>query len=306
MLTSNGLRQRSDLLQSIRTFFFDSGYIEVDTPVCLPALLPESHLIPFAGNGWFLQTSPELCMKRLLARGCTRIFQICHCFRQEESGRLHQPEFTMLEWYHHGQDYAYLMRQCEALLGHLNRTVPHLPGFEGTDRLCWNDCSISLAPPWERLTVAEAFRHYAGVEVDWALSKGMFDEILVTQIEPCLGRECPVFLYEYPVELGSLARGCRDNPKVAERFELYMAGVELANGFSELVDVEEQRRRFAVEIEKLRLEGQEAAMPEAFLADLGKIDEAAGIALGLDRLGMLLLGRSSINEAMPFIFEELK
>lgn len=306
MLTPDGLRQRSDLLQAIRTFFYESGYIEVDTPVCLPVLLPEAHLIPFAGHGWFLQTSPELCMKLLLARGCSKIFQVCHCFRQEESGRLHQPEFTMLEWYHRGQDYEHLMRQCEALLCHLNRTVPHLPGFDTAGHLCWHDYKISLRPPWERLTVAEAFRRHAGVEVDWALANGMFDEILVTRIEPCLGQERPVFLYDYPIELGSLARSRQDNPNVAERFELYMAGVELANGFSELVEVEEQRRRFAAEIEKLRIKGRETAMPEAFLADLGKIGEAAGIALGLDRLSMLLLRSSSINEAMSFISEELK
>ncbi|MBM9537242.1 EF-P lysine aminoacylase EpmA [Desulfobulbus alkaliphilus] len=306
MLTANGLRQRSEVLQAIRAFFFANGYIEVDTPVRLPVLLPESHLIPFTGHGWFLQTSPELCMKRLLARGCTRIFQICHCFRQEESGRLHQPEFNMLEWYQRGENYEYLMGQCEALLCHLHRTLPHLPGFASPGFLCWNNCRISLTPPWERLTVAEAFRRYADVEVDWALARGLFDEILVTRIEGHLGRDRPVFLCDYPIELGSLARGCRDNPTVAERFELYVAGVELANGFSELVDVEEQRQRFAGEIEKLRMEGREAVMPEAFMADLEKIGAAAGIALGLDRLVMLLLRSPSISEAIPFIFEELQ
>ena len=305
MLTPHGLRQRSDLLQAIRRFFIGKGYIEVDTPVCLPALLPESHLIPFAGQGWFLQTSPELCMKRLLARGCTQIFQICHCFRQEESGRLHQPEFTMLEWYHCGQNYWHLMRECEALLGALQRTVPHLPGFDSAGRLCWRGCTISLEAPWERLTVADAFRKYANVEVGWALEQGLFDEILVTRIEAHLGRERPVFLYDYPVELGSLARSRHDNPMIAERFELYIAGVELANGFSELVDAVEQRQRFAVEIEKLRIKGRAAVMPEAFLADLEMIKEAAGIALGLERLIMLLTGSSSIAAAMPFIFEEL-
>ena len=116
MLTPEGLRQRSDLLRAIRLYFFERDYIEVDTPLRLPVLIPESNLVPFASEDCFLHTSPELCMKRLLARGCSRIFQICHCFRKEEHGRLHQSEFTLLEWYHKGWNYFDLMGQCEELL----------------------------------------------------------------------------------------------------------------------------------------------------------------------------------------------
>ncbi|MBV5317131.1 MAG: EF-P lysine aminoacylase GenX [Desulfobulbaceae bacterium] len=305
MLTPQGLQQRSDLLQAIRSFFFEGGYMEVDTPLRLPVLLPESNIVPFASEDWYLHTSPELCMKRLLARGCSQIFQICHCFRKEESGRIHQPEFTMLEWYHKGWGYFDLMRECEALLALLCRLLPQMPGLSSEGTLSWRECRISLCQPWDRLTVAAAFRQHAGVEVDEVLKLGIFDEVLVTAVEPKLGRERPVFLYDYPVALGSLARCRPNNRQVAERFELYIGGVELANGFSELVDPEEQRHRFSLEIERLRGEGKDAAMPETFLADLALVGETAGIALGFDRLFMLLMGYSSLAEAMPFIIEEL-
>jgi lysyl-tRNA synthetase class 2 len=137
------------------------------------------------------------------------------------------------------------------------------------------------------------------------LAHGSFDEVLVSTVEPHLGQERPVFLYDYPVELGSLARRDPKNPKVAQRFELYIAGLELANGFSELVDPQEQRHRFSLEIERLQAAGKDAVMPEKFLVDLASVGETAGIALGLDRLLMLLMGRTSIGAAMPFIFEEL-
>ena len=305
MLTPEGLRQRSNLLQAIRSFFLERDYIEVDTPLRLPVLIPESNLIPFSSEDCFLHTSPELCMKRLLARGCTRIFQICHCFRKEEHGRLHQSEFTMLEWYHKGWDYFDLMRQCEALICTLGRQWSHVSESAPVHYLSWRDCRVTLTPPWDRLTVAEAFQRYAGREVGAVLRAGNFDEILVTEIEPHLGRERPVFLYDFPVELGSLARRSHRNPAVAERFELYIAGVELANGFSELIDPQEQRHRFALEQATLRAAGREVLLPEKFLAELRLVGETAGIALGVDRLCMLLMGSPDIATVTPFIFEEL-
>lgn len=305
MLTPQGLRQRSDLLQAIRSFFLERDYIEVDTPLRLPILIPESNLVPFASEDWFLHTSPELCMKRLLARGCNRIFQICHCFRKEEQGRLHQTEFTMLEWYHKGWNYFDLMQQCEELIRDLARRCAMIFGLSQADMLQWRDCTIALAPPWERLTVHEAFRRFAGKEVGEVLRAGNFDEILVTQIEPNLGRERPVFLYDYPVELGSLARRSLQDPTVAERFELYIAGVEIANGFSELVDPEEQRERFVKELDTLQSVGKHGALPEKFLAELHLIGKAAGIALGIDRLCMMLMGCPDVRSAAPFFFKDL-
>lgn len=305
MITPQGLQQRSKLLQATRSFFIERAYVEVDTPLRLPVLLPESNIVPFTSENWLLHTSPELCMKRLLARGCAQIFQICHCFRKEESGRLHQSEFTMLEWYHTGWDYFDLMQECEALIASLSRIVPRMPGFEREGKLCWRGRQVSLTPPWDRLTVAEAFRQHAGIDVDEVLARGIFDEVLVTEVEPHLGQERPVFLYDYPVELGSLARCNAKNPQVAERFELYIAGLELANGFSELVDPLEQRHRFSVEIERLHAVGKDAAMPEKFLTDLASVGATAGIALGLDRLFMLLMGSDSITGVMSFVSEEL-
>lgn len=306
MLTPEGLRQRSQLLQAVRRFFLERDYIEVDTPLRLPVLIPEANLIPFSSEDCFLHTSPELCMKRLLARGCERIFQICHCFRKEEHGRLHQSEFTMLEWYQKGWGYKDLMRQCEELFAALLRQCPDLPGVLDAGTIGWRGVSLSLAPPWDRLTVAEAFWRYAGVDVDAALRTDQFDELLVTAIEPHLGRERPVFLYDYPVERGSLARRSQNNPQVAERFELYVAGVELANGFSELVEPEEQRIRFEEEVRLIQSTGRQGArIPHTLLAELSQIGTAAGIALGVDRLCMLFMGAAEIATALPFIFEEL-
>lgn len=303
MLTPQGLRQRSNLLQAIRSFFLQRAYIEVDTPLRLPVLIPEANLIPFASEECFLQTSPELCMKRLLARGCTQIFQICHCFRKEELGRLHQSEFTMLEWYHKGWNYFDLMEECEQLVASLTSRVVDVTTAMDGDSLCWRGNRVSMALPWDRLTVAEAFQRYAGVDVHSTLEQGTFDEVLTMAVEPHLGQERPVFLHDYPVALGSLARRSPADPGVAERFELYVAGVELANGFSELVDPEEQRQRFKQEIDAIRGQGRMAAMPEKFLADLELLGETAGIALGVDRLCMLLTGRDALAPAI--IFSEL-
>lgn len=300
MLSPQGLRRRSQLLQATRSFFYERSYVEVDTPLRLAVLIPESTIVPFASEEALLHTSPELCMKRLLARGADRLFQLCHCFRREERGRLHEPEFTLLEWYRQGWDYRDLMVECEALVCALARQFAHWSGLGEDGRLVHQGCRVSLQPPWQRLTVAEAFVRHAGVEVAEALAWGRYEEILVEKVEPNLGREKPVFLCDYPVELAALARRSPCDPRVAERFELYIAGMELANGFSELCDSGEQRQRFVVEIEKIRAQGREAVMPEAFLADLDLIGEAAGVAMGFDRLALLLMGSRQLTDVLPF------
>lgn len=306
MLTPEGLRQRSRLLQAMRSFFYERAYIEVDTPVRLPVLIPESTITPFTSEDCLLQTSPELCMKRLLARGCERIFQVCHCFRKEENGRLHQSEFTMLEWYHKGWGYHALMEECEALICVLADMFSVVEGEGNAERsLVYRGQRVDLARPWERLSVADAFQKYAGVVVGDVLRDDTFDEVLVDAVEPHLGQAQPTFLYDYPAELGSLARRRLDKPELAERFELYIGGVEIANGFSELSDAKEQRQRFFHELEVIGRSGGNASMPEKFLAELPAMGECAGIALGVDRLFMLLLGLQRVPEAVPFIFEEL-
>jgi len=305
VLSPGGLRQRSELLQAIRSFFYEQGYLEVDTPIRLPVLIPESHILPFSSEGWFLHTSPEICMKRLLAAGNEQLFQISRCFRKEEVGRLHQSEFSMVEWYHKGWSYLELMEECERFISAAVASGIPFTGIAG-GKLLREGRSIPLAPPWERITVAEVFQDYAGISAREAVMRGDFDELLVTLIEPRLGWERPVFLYDYPVELGSLARRKTGNKYVAERFELYIAGIELANGFSELVDPVEQRERFVREIDYIsKMDRYAAAMPEKFLDDLGRMGMAAGVSLGLDRLFMLLCGLRSVAEAVCFGEEDL-
>ena len=296
---------RSTFFRAIRDFFHAAGYLEVDTPIRLPCLIPEAEILPFASEDWWLQTSPELCMKRLLASGAPQLFQICHCFRKGEQGCLHQPEFTMLEWYHAGWDYQRLMQEVEELLGALLQDCRDFPAVRFPGALLRDGQTISLAMPWQRLSVEEAFRRHAGISPHEALQTGRFDEILVTEVEPRLGWQTPAFLYDYPVELASLARKKEDAPHLAERFELYIGGVELANGFSELIDPAEQRKRFGIEREKIRQQGRDPGpMPEAFLDDLSLLDTTAGIALGLDRLLMLFIGASSLVDIQSIRLED--
>ena len=297
MLSLEGLVQRSLMMQRARDFFRHRKYIEVDTPIRLPVLIPEAEIFPLASEAWFLQTSPELCMKRLLAQGCSQIFQICPCFRKGERGRLHQEEFTMLEWYHTGWSYLELMKECEQMIQQV----------AGKDSIYRSGKEISLRAPWQRLTVNDAFRRYAGISADEAVRTGAFDLLLVEKVEPELGWEAPVFLYDYPIALASLARPKPGSPEMAERFELYIGGVELANGFSELTDPVAQRRRFKEEIDKVALDSCDntGKMPEKFLAALEELPDCAGIALGLDRLFMLLLERDCLAEVLPFSEEDL-
>ncbi len=290
------LEQRARIVQTIRAFFVARHYLEVETPHLLPGNAPEAHIDPVAAAGGFLHTSPELCMKRLLAAGYQRLFQLCRCWRAGERGSRHLPEYTMLEWYRAGSDYHTLMAECESLL----------TALAPAGHLSWQGQAIDLAPPWERLTVRQAFARHANVDLDRALADGSFDEVIALQIEPHLGREKPTFLIEYPAACAALARTKPGDPTVAERFELYVAGLELANAFSELTDPKEQRRRFVQEEARRRTAGKMAsAMPEKFLAELGKLESAAGIALGVDRLVMLLTDATAIDEVVAFTPEDL-
>ncbi|ORJ59863.1 EF-P lysine aminoacylase GenX [Geothermobacter hydrogeniphilus] len=290
------LMQRARILQAIRAFFITDDFLEVETPQRLPGNAPEMHIDAEPSGPWFLQTSPELCMKRLLAAGCPRLFQISRCWRQGERGRRHLPEFTLLEWYRGGADYHALMEDCRKLLSHL------VPG----GRLQWQGREIDLSSEWQRLTVDEAFRRYAGCSCLEALEQDRFDQLLVEKVEPCLGLETPTLLCDYPLPLGALARRKPDDPRWAERFELYVAGIELANGFSELCDPVEQVRRFAAEEEARRQAGKPPyPVPTRFLRELGRLESAAGIALGIDRLVMLLTDKEDIAEVVAFPPEDL-
>lgn len=297
---NKALHQRARLLQEIRKFFVEEGYLEVETPHRIPAPPPESHIDPVPSDTWFLHTSPELCMKRMMAAGYEKIFQICRCWRERERGKLHLPEFTLLEWYHAGGDYRSLMGQCEELIGSVARAVGlgQKVVFRGRD--------IDLSKPWERISVNEAFRCYARTSVLEALEKDLFDEIMVQDIEPNLGIGKPTFIYDYPAQRGALARLRKEDQTVAERFELYIGGLEVANGFSELVDSEEQTKRFQAENENRQSKGKPVyLMPEKFLAELDEMPPSAGIALGVDRLTMVFLDSERIDEVVAFTPEEL-
>jgi elongation factor P--(R)-beta-lysine ligase len=307
MLSLLELHMRAAFLRLVRSFFAGLGFLEVDTPLRQPVIIPERNIVPLQSGHWFLQASPELCMKRLLAAGCEKIFQICPCFRAGERGSLHLEEFTMLEWYRTGADYYDLMADCEAFLRYIDENFrmefsDHRPlstsVFYGAE-------AIDLTGAWERLTVAEAFSRYSPVTLEQALEKDRFEELLVENIEPHLGMGSPLFLCDYPAPLGSLAKLKSDNPEVAERFELYLAGIELANGFSELTDGCEQRQRFNDELKYIHENGGKGGIPEHFLHALDNLDRAAGIAFGLDRLLMLMLGKNTLAEAVTFAPSDL-
>lgn len=299
MLDPRGLELRCHLFRAIRAYFQKEHFIEVDTPVRQPVLIPESHILPIPSGSWFLQTSPELCMKRLLARGCANIMQICQCFRGDEHGRRHLEEFTMLEWYRVDCDYHDIMHDCQnmlrSVLEDLRRTVA---GAEIIDGSCLGETPVDDA--WEKLTVADAFARYSPISLADALLADNFDQILVDYIEPNLGVVRPTFLYDYPAPCASLARLKESDKSVAERFELYIGGVELANGFSELTDAREQRARLAEELSRIEPARGPSVMPELFLEDLAELDTAAGIAFGVDRLLMLLMSADSIQEVVSF------
>jgi lysyl-tRNA synthetase class 2 len=294
------LQQRAQILQAIRNFFVVQGYLEVETPHRIPAPAPESHIDAVPSGTWFLHTSPELCMKRMLAAGYEKIFQICRVWRDRERGSQHIPEFTLLEWYRVNCDYKSLMEECETLIQSVSACIDL-----GREVLFHNQ-EIDLTAPWQRISVEEAFDQYAQNSMSEALERDLFDEIMVKEIEPNLGIGRPTFLYDYPVERGSLARLKKDDPSVAERFELYMGGLELANGFSELIDAAEQRRRFQKENEVRRsLAKPIYAVPENFLGELTDMPPSAGIAMGVDRLVMVFLDAPLIDEVVAFTPEEL-
>jgi lysyl-tRNA synthetase class 2 len=294
------LKIRSLVIQAIRDFFTENRFLEIETPIRCPGIIPEAQIDPMTSDGYFLQASPELCMKRMLSKGLDKIFQICKCFRKNERGALHLPEMTLLEWYAADGTYLDLMDQCQGLIrfiaARLNRG--HQIKYQGRQ--------IQLEGSWEKLAVEEAFDRYTDTCLNLALKENRFDEIMGFEIEPCLGNSRPVFLHDYPCCLASLAKLLPDNPLAAQRFEFYMAGIELANGFTELTDPVEQRHRFERE-NRIRISRGKTAvpLPEKFLEDLTTMPDAAGIALGVDRLVMIFCDTPSIDDVVAFTPENL-
>jgi lysyl-tRNA synthetase class 2 len=294
------LHLRGRILQAIRAFFNAHDYLEVETPNRIPAPAPEAHIDAQPSGGWYLHPSPELCMKRLVAAGYPRIFQICKCYRRGERGRRHLPEMTLLEWYTTGADYGDMMTQCEELI----RSAARASGFD--DFLTYQGRRIELAAPWPRITVADAFERLASISLSQALTEGRFDEVVAVELEPQLGIRRPVFVTDYPAEFGALARRKSDDRRWAERFELYIGGLEICNAFSELIDAGEQRLRFEWEQNLRRYAAKTVyPMPEKFLRALADMPAAAGNALGIDRLTMLFADADEIDAVVAFTPEEL-
>ncbi|PTM97256.1 EF-P lysine aminoacylase EpmA [Mycoplana dimorpha] len=322
------LLARNRIQVALRGYFAERDFIEVDTATLQASPGNEAHLHAFrteaighsgAVTPLYLHTSPEFACKKLLSAGERRIACFAHVYRNRERGPLHHPEFTMLEWYRAHEGYDALMDDCAAILALAARTT-------GTSRLIYRggECDPFAAP--ERLTVADAFMRYAALDLlatirpdgstdrdalahamvagglrvaaddTWA---DLFSRVLVERVEPNLGFGRATILCEYPVAEAALARPAPNDPRVAERFELYACGVELANAFGELTDAAEQRQRFGLEMaEKQRVYGEIYPLDEDFLAALEIMPEASGIALGFDRLVMLATGAARIDQVI--------
>ena len=302
-MKSDPLWLRAQIIRAIRYFFWDRGFLEVETPLLIPANAPEAHINPLITlPSWQLQTSPEICMKRLLCKGRQRLFQISHCWRAGERGSRHLSEFTMLEWYRADSDYLALMVDCEDLLQHVAAVCM-------ADNPVYIHKSQIIDPfrSWMRITLQEAFLRFGQVDVWDCIQNREYEEVLTAVVETALTKfDSPVILMDYPAELASLARTKQGNPALTERFELYVGGLELANGFSELNDPIEQRRRFE-EANRARSDAGQAVLPlpEPFLNSLEMMPKSAGIAMGVDRLVMLATGVNSIDEVVAFKPEEL-
>lgn len=287
------LKTRSLVVQAIRDFFVQTGYLEVETPLRCPSVIPEAHIEPLLSETFFLQASPEMCMKRLLSEGFDKIFQICKSFRKDERGEHHLPEFTLLEWYTSGHTYLELMDQCFELVNFLadRLNLSKVMTYQGK--------IIHLSDPWPKIRVMEAFEKYSDIPLETALEKDLFEEIVSFKVEPKLGNSSPTFLCDYPAQLASLAKILPDEPDYAQRFEMYIAGLEIANGFTELVDPDEQKKRFQKENSIRESFGRPPLpMPDRFLKDLEAMPEAAGIALGLDRLVMFFCDTPHIGDVI--------
>ncbi|MGV7032972.1 EF-P lysine aminoacylase EpmA [Methylobacterium symbioticum] len=323
-----GLLARNRITAAMRAYFAASGFVEAETAYLQISPGNEAHLSAFgteaigpdgARSPLYLHTSPEFACKTLLAAGETHLFSLARVFRNRERGPLHHPEFTMLEWYRVGVPYTALMTDCASLIRLAAETA-------GTSRLVWRGRSCDPFAEPERLSVAEAVSRYAGFDLLATVSSNgatdrdalaeavartdlrvapddtwadLFSRVLVAKVEPRLGLGRPTILCEYPVSEAALARPSLADPRVAERFELYACGVELANAFGELTDPAEQRRRFEAEMaEKGRVYGEAYPIDEEFLRALAVMPEASGCALGFDRLVMLAIGARRIEDVL--------
>ncbi|WP_027572325.1 EF-P lysine aminoacylase EpmA [Bradyrhizobium sp. WSM1743] len=320
------LKARAAVTGALRGFFAEQGFVEVETSVLQVSPGNETHLHaprteimrPDGSRAnRYLRTSPEFACKKLLAAGETRIFEFARVFRDRERGDLHLPEFTMLEWYRAGAPYDTIMADCVVVIARAAQAT-------GIGTFSFRGRTADPFAEPELLTVAGAFEHFAGIDLLSTISGGegnraalaaaargkvrvadddtwsdIFSKVLVEHVEPHLGQGRLTILFEYPSPEAALARVKADDPRVAERFEVYACGVELANGFGELTDAEEQRKRFTESMtEKQRRYGEAYPLDEDFLAAVAAMPEASGVALGFDRLVMLASGATRIDQVV--------
>ncbi|MDT8396103.1 MAG: EF-P lysine aminoacylase EpmA [bacterium] len=317
------LESRAAMERAVRDFFDSEGFLEVTTPAALPCPNLDPNIAPvpvtirdFSGDPsrHWLHTSPELAMKKLVSRGAGSIYQIAQVFRDEEHTSLHRCEFSMLEWYRTEADYENAIRDTMLL------TRAAAAAVTGSEEVVWGETMFDLAAEWEELTMAEAFRLYAGVDsiarddLSDALAdlgyrvaaddrlEDLFFALYLEVVEPNLGMERPTIIRDYPAFLGTMAMPREDNPDVLERFEIYIGGMELANGFTELSDQEELARRMEGVLRDLAEAGVEGlAIDEEFIEAMANLPPCAGVSVGLDRLLMLLLDVVDIGQVVfPF------
>jgi lysyl-tRNA synthetase class 2 len=305
------LKKRAEVMRLIRTFFYQKNVLEVDTPSLSQASVTDVHLTSFntqfVGPGFakglilYLQTSPEFAMKRLLAGGSGAIYQICKSFRNEEAGRYHNPEFTMLEWYRPGFNANQLMDEIEQL-------ITQILNCQKAERISYQDAfkthlncdplSASISE-LKQLACKHGFEHIAEQESD---KDTLLQLLFCMCIEPKIGQYSPCFVYQFPASQAALAKLNKNDDRVAERFELYYRGIELANGFDELTNAQEQKQRFIDDNKKRAAMGlQTIAIDEHFIAALEHgLPQCSGVALGVDRLVMLATHAQSISEVLAF------
>lgn len=287
---------RQRIVDAVRKYFQQSDFIEVSTPTRIQSPAPELHIDAEPSGDHFLIASPELQMKQLVAAGYNKIFQIGKCFRQGETGQHHLPEFTMLEWYETGSTLETLKMRCQGLIMASAQTINQYPTIN------FGDLSISLDTPWHHVEVQDAFVQHADWRPGGAPDPYRFDLDMVEKVEPGLPTDAPVFLVGYPTTMASLAKIDPENPERALRLELYAGGLELANGFEELTDAAEQRRRFVSEEAERRKQNKAPyGLDNDFLQalELG-LPPCAGMAMGLDRLVMLLTDAKKITDVVTF------